>query len=492
MKKIRTILSGQWHLFCTTTGLRGFAYLHDSTKIWERILWLITISAGIFMTVWDVTELVLTFSSNPTITQLQMRSGRPFKLDNFTICIEFSAEKLHNFGLNVSNDDEISNFVRSIVHPNISVYYKQQFDLITESLKKFPISTGSLQFYFIDIVDVNFPKLIYVTTMLLIQTIRSEFYPAMQVSESLKVLANFYQQHNIMLPDLMQTVGGSLMCAMGLTIGIKDLTNDYTTVRYCLPEKITWFGPNPFYEPNKNQLCFGLAQPETLSFYSRTNRLRMKLLYSNIFEERETLDSISLHFGPDPLKFPEIENLYFIDLGMSNTAFIKVEGMYRLMPNGNSKCQNEFSMVTCKLERVTACIERRNLCSPRFSYFLNHQQYNKSCDSISYATNEIINEFHTWTSEYEFKTKCIQDCNPPCVRKLYGLAQKVWEPKTNVTRFELATESFIFPFFEEKSAITFRQFLAQLGGNLSLWMGAGFLILLHLITFIIKIPLAFT
>ncbi len=51
--------------------------------------------------------------------------------------------------------------------------------------------------------------------------------------------------------------------------------------------------------------------------------------------------------------------------------------------------------------------------------------------------------------------------------------------------------SFVYPTFQEVPALTTKQFLAQLGGNLSLWLGSSFLVLVHMLVFLVRMTITY-
>ena len=67
-----------------------------------------------------------------------------------------------------------------------------------------------------------------------------------------------------------------------------------------------------------------------------------------------------------------------------------------------------------------------------------------------------------------------------------------YERKSSQTEVKIYPVSFLYPRMEEIEAMTAKQFLAQLGGNLSLWIGASFHVLVHMVLFIVTLPFSQT
>jgi len=85
-------------------------------------------------------------------------------------------------------------------------------------------------------------------------------------------------------------------------------------------------------------------------------------------------------------------------------------------------------------------------------------------------------------------TICAKNCLRDCETRLLSLYAIPYEVVNNTgTILSVAVDPFLYPYVEEFELIDLRQYLGSLGGNLSLWLGASFIVLLHLVVFILKI-----
>ena len=58
----------------------------------------------------------------------------------------------------------------------------------------------------------------------------------------------------------------------------------------------------------------------------------------------------------------------------------------------------------------------------------------------------------------------------------------------NITMIDLFADPFTFSEYHEVLILEGRQLLSALGGNLSFWIGASMLALLHIVVFIARMP----
>lgn len=94
------------------------------------------------------------------------------------------------------------------------------------------------------------------------------------------------------------------------------------------------------------------------------------------------------------------------------------------------------------------------------------------------------------TKTYRPFPECSKVCTRNCEYKIYGYSvNNAPINEANKTTVILLADPFVYPFYEEYLLIEARQFLGTLGGNLSFWFGASFLVLLHVLVFLIRIPI---
>lgn len=153
-------------------------------------------------------------------------------------------------------------------------------------------------------------------------------------------------------------------------------------------------------------------------------------------------------------------------------------------------------MLACR----SAYITEHCGCEPIFSTFLTRIITDRKGCRPKLNPKELTIPGFTKSEECRNITKsklrlsCDRLCKEPCERKIWGLSVKEYHDEIlnssghNFTSLEIYIDSFIYPLFEEKYLTETKQFLSQLGGNLSLWIGASFLVLFHIGVFIAKLP----
>lgn len=499
IKMVSASYQNIWQSFCAATGIRGFSFLYNSQTRAEKILWSVAILIGAILTITDVVESIRSFSSNPTVTKMRLINEFPFNINEMNLCALYRSKDLKSFGLNISRPTDIKTFLSAFNDSNVTDFVNANLNFIRKSLNNHLAIVD--QYDSDGVVDAKFPKLIYLSSVLISSLMRDELFlnPDEKsdltwgyspydkgLEESVEILRYFYLSNNFPMNRLMRIVPAAMWCLMGLQVnhGIRD---DMITMHNCAEELVSWFG---YVSTGFNiKLCTKI-RPE-MGVYQNSESFEataITLKVRNVFVDNYGTD-LYLHVGPDIVMHPQMENVVLMTLMEWKWVYIKVLGFYKSQASPKEPCSDQVSTINCFFRAATEFVLQNCGCVPLFSSFLDRKFRNLSCDEV----NGTDHTSKVWcgNSKAQVLRTLKTNCQLPCARKVYNFETAVF-PTSNITdgtsALVLAVNSYVYPQFEEVSSTSTKQFLAQLGGNLSLWLGASFLVLVHMLVFFIQIP----
>lgn len=428
-------LKTHWDAFCQSTGLKGFNFLINSQTLYERLIWCLAIIAAACITIADVYDTIMNYSSGATTTKLRMDYDKPFQMKFATICLSFHIDEVNSHELNEFNFE-------SIVNSNFSA--KSFIALINQLF-------GEME---AELEIAGFERF-------------QSFIPNQQVNLN---------------EDLIKTLGAYMWQSMDFKFEISEIPLP-TEIRPWKVDKdqISWFGPSPL--ENFSILCVKFEDP--INFKTRVTHMRSSFDFSKFFGDENLNFRVGLpmlFFEPDLMFSPDLENAIGNKVGQTIEASGRRLGRYKMISSSHAPCSKENSQINCRLKCAAERIFSQCGCWPLFSvFFLSNQADKNICQNL--------NQVNSCKSRLpSSEDVCIHKCFPPCDRQIYSFSYDNIPSGSNITQYLLSIESFIYPTLEEIRAVNARQLMAQLGGNLSLWLGASFIVLLHIVIYLLKLP----
>lgn len=519
--------------FCCTTGIRGFSFIKNSINLTEKILWISVVVVCIGLTTWDVTETFKKYLSHPTSTKIMVMANKSISLGDPTMCIEMDVGHFNTAGWNLRNETEMDEFI-STLPSNFAIEKYISAELSDESfdIRNIPASEAnnrsSPAYKFLQFKPTNrrIRPIIALTTAVLSALIRHESLSGGQLSSFTWSPTSFinyevqfiedsrsqsiFKFFTFLLKDpnlnLTSLVGwtANLLCRMldiQLIIQRYDKAEAKTLTKLgspCSLESVTWLGFPPLTDPQNEVLCVKL-----------TGVFDTAMRFSSTLETtRVSLDPTGLYDGPTrPLQihfdFSGAQAVTHMSQNIMSiaqqpkivTSVVQILGHYKQLSTSAKPCTALTTFSRCRIECRMNFIQDKCGCRP--ISWMHSSSSLAPCEQVANVTSKRQFPFISADSDCLKFTLveqpdeiCSKGCQRECERillSLYTLSEN--NKDDNNTQLELSIDPFVYPFFEEFELIDFRQFLGTLGGNLSFWLGASFIVLLHVIIFIIRIPI---
>lgn len=450
----------QWKIFCSTTGIKAFAFLLNSKTKVERYTWGFVIFVGSSMTFYDVVVSSQHFFKNPTMTQMTVKSDSPFELGGLTLCVDMPQMK-------EMSDNEFDQVLLSAANlKNFTSFLQQEINSIKTSNKK---------------PNESFTNFVTFMLALLKQMEINNILPSFKghnwKSPKLRFLVDKMQP----IDQFIKLLGASLWAQMNLSV---VLNVDYVPGNQtdCIsPEFTSFLGRSPieYYPLNQRSMICNKLPAETRSFMSRLTNLEVSFDSSNIDKSNISfLMIVGTTFFPSS----SAENWMLGIYEYSNVFNTIRTGTFQSISRPERLCEVQkrplsTSILTCFQSKI----QNKFGCDPLFSSFLGNK-LEKLCDL------NVLNS--TYMEQHRIRSirECRLESRLPCERQIFTFTNTEKSSTPNRSSLKLFIETATYPFFEEVPSLSFRQFLGQLGGSLSLWIGGSFLVLLHLVVFLFQLP----
>lgn len=442
------ILKDQWQQFCYTTGIRGFLFLSKSETIHERLLWGVALLICFVVTINDVVSTVKLYVEVPTNVNLKVVTTPEYNMSNLTLCYAIDQNLFPNAG---SSGD-------LIIKKNYTKYFDDLILIIKNNqlnlLKDSDFETIYQAMYYVAVVFEN------------------ELHDSTNSNSSTIIMkSNLYNASTIA-----KKLGALLWCLSELKVNKFNSTFEWTLYDHCLESQIAWFGVSPF--ANHIESCMTLAK-ESLSFTTFHWNLKIQIQIVDLLPPK--FPQLAIHLSPDPVMSYELPDVLLVEYGRSHAINVKLIGEYHSLTTKENACMTQDSLINCYLNCRIEYFQQSCSCIPAFATFIPSYSYNvdQSCEGL----NQSALCFNRTDRAIAYN-KCIKgNCYQPCKIQLNSVtvATKDNHDTANTTNIQLVAKVMAYPIFQEMYSFGARQFLAQLGGNLSLWLGASFLVLLHIL-----------
>lgn len=464
-----------WRNFCQTTGMKGFTFYYQSETYVEKLLWGSALLFCFSMTTIDLVETWRNYLEFPTTTKLSMVIDKPFNLSNLTICLPYALSDLENYSVNIDDCKLVDTVLMQFADINVTRLMEEQL------LDLWSYVRDNDQFE----LAKNFSQLVYITHTMLDSMVQTYLFINRSDHEHavcLPTMRKFYDGYK--LDEILRLTAALQLCTAGFYVKL----GLYLPENHCNTEQISWLGG---VQKDPNQLCV-VIKHSALSFPDGRASLLLQFNSNRLFRSY-SYSSAYLLFAGDRFVTSQIDQWTSAEFGASNDVDLQLLGHFK--PSTKLQCIHSSPM-ECVLKCRAEYINFHCNCKPIFAAVMPFWHSDKQwCyrGNISNETSECQNltTYLRWMDNCRDKKCALPQCHGEKVYSLVvGSASMLTEANNqkNLTQVYIYIQSFVYPTFIEVPALNFRQFLAQLGGNLSLWLGASFLVVIHLLVVLLKLP----
>lgn len=504
------------------TGIKAFAFLKSSVCPLERFLWGIVLAITIALTINDITNTFKKYFAEPTVTNVEVKRNHSFTLHDPVLCVQYDSETMET---TIDIDDE--NLLRQILSvlddkTDIIGYFESELyrmrniseaqDYTEAYLRKTPDLS-------VLVPDKKFWNLLYVTQRMLSYIIRAENWIRGHKSTeieatSIEKIFRYFHQKGTSFEKLWKTVG-ALMCQISDLIIIKirhdrhngTITHDVNLP--CIPHQVTWLGGSPFDNSAIEKVCVKLGG-DSFYYKIRDDHNLITLSPQNLLSDTGLNEKVrrrlkvTVDFEADRVTTTMSQNLLEILSTNQVVATTTVLGHFKSLSTRHHECSSHLKYLDCRSLCRAEYIENNCGCWALSWVDLfkshKHRQMPQLCPGIQEKEVPKLHYFHFQRnspsceqlfSSYDPDMVCYKECYENCEQWILSFRYSQFtEPigDDNLTMIDLFVDPFSFPQFDVSLAFEGRAVLAALGGNLSFWIGASLLALLHVIVFICRMP----
>lgn len=266
----------------------------------------------------------------------------------------------------------------------------------------------------------------------------------------------------------------------------------------CKPSGISWLGLPPALFLDKEAMCVQLG-PGVATFSRSSESLIVtqtaNALYNFDYELNAT-GYIYVNFHDDFVSV-ESHNVLWIPVGSAMGVDIIIAGHYKEISSSSDACGFE-SLAFCYLQCRMSFIVKFCRCKPLSFRRFWHLDLPVCGHNISISPNESILGRNPQCLLVHRETvpdkACSRTCKRPCDYKIFSFStyddksvKKKYHGANVTTIISFSVDPFTYPLIEEFPIMTYRQFIAAIGGNFNFYLGINFISLLHIIIFLFKL-----
>lgn len=474
-------MSSAFDHFSSSTGIKAFVFAsHAKSKI-EVFFWYFLIILGTFLTCMDVVIVVQNYLCFPAGTKINLIHNATLNFGEPTLCIMITLPSV-----NLSTN-EVSELLKNIIN----------FDFLLDANQSGPLLNGYNDYW--NLLSILVSDTVAVEESVFTQEMDIKF-------DSVSHLFNYSSEKSAMVSKHMHSLNISLRTVAGM-VGVNFCKKyrvrahfyNYTgennipssQFELCESQYVTWFGYTPEIHDD-HSLCIKLPN-KMFTFASNQDFSSIKWIEPDVNEKmvKESERFGSIEFFGGPLHLQGSENVLWIPLYTGLTIGLRLTGQYQEMNHQKSPCGADLRS-NCQMRCRYQFIRSKCGCQPLFDD--ENDGKLPICGSFNSLNSKslAVPGFNLSNPEcYQIKLsfqpdyKCASKCYPPCA---YAVLASTYMPgkKTDEiggTRVALFVETFRFHQITEIALISVRQFFSSIGGCLSLYLGASFIVLIHIVVF---------
>lgn len=463
--------------FSTKTGIRGFSFAYSAKNKVEKFMWSVIIIVSLGLTCWDVHDTVKNFTSFPTGTKVSVIDNSTISLGKPTFCIPF-ANPFDNLGeWQDANSTEIEEFFKLAYSVAQTANWSDKIAQLNQSTVRF----ASLSLTMLD----NINRAIYYTL---------HGYPSYNYkwgyhtfvgvesfvngTEQVVAAANWLRGAKISFLKLTKIVG-KLVCKL-----VKFQM--WATAARILPPfgcdqiETTWIGEQST-NPTASFICYRLPQ----NYFEFSLAVDVTLISYEMplsFRAESDADYAGIDFSEQITILPRVPNIFRFATGTQVIGQVSISAKFKMISHSYkpcssvtagtcvTECRNSFIAKWCRCQTIPILYEKDSQL-PECTPDLLDDSANSKCLQIR--------------SDHSPDPNCTLGCYKQCefYSIIYTYVPGPNSISANLTQVNILVDPFSYTLFEEMFSITTKQFLGFLGGNLSLYLGASFIVLFHAVVF---------
>lgn len=504
--------------------MKAISFITTSEYTIEAILWAILIGIFAGLTIWNVTDTVNRYQRRETLTRVEAKNMREANYHNPVLCVDYGNNSVslvtrterERFLFELNQSSNYLNFLISgsvqfdSAAKNISVRHCEDVDCyisMVESYKKFVSVDKKLS----TLVEIAALAVSYLTAM---ENSLSESIEDLGLSTQIKTIENSTLTYSVLDRLLLENRGkmdqlsyvvGSILChKMTVLTGyhIDSRFNSRRSFRLespCTIENQVWLGLTPFEKYN-SYLCVNVTLAEMFSFkLAEGKRAHIYLNSTAIYQaddsdiySREGFFQSYVDFAGERLKNIASLNVLTLLANMTTNAKVEMIGHYKNFHHpDNPKCTKAFAYGDCSGYCIFRNTYRHCECWPSSWNRLIRWENQTKISTCSLETYVAEKKFtpcaQLIASRAEEISQCQQArCKPRCDYTLLHFETSVEPNADGVTFARISPRGFIYHEVEEFLSMDLRAFFSALGGSLSLYIGASFIAIIHVVTYILR------
>lgn len=463
-----------FHEFARSTGIRGFSFAIVAKTFPEKLMWYSIIIICCLATCWDVYDTVTIFLQFPTGTKVTIVSNQSIQLGEPTICVPMITTPETLGDLQMANSSTVVDFLEDfydIFAENSTLNETvEQKDFIQYVTLMVSVLTISSKFQYLVSEDFSLYRYNYGFSRHHIEN-----------EETVKAAAVWFRNHSITIERLKQTAGVLLCYLYKLRVYTYMIADDYT----CDHKRITWIGMQ-YAIQRTDHFCF-TAPSDYFKFHSTAESTSISYERPAFFGKPQEVnfdyDYVAVDFTGQLVALPRVPSILYSTSETQATIQIQINGEYKQIRRANNLCSNDEHEGSCLLDCRNQFILKFCNCSPMYQLPTRKGMIFREC-SVDHLA-QLFDSNSTDCRNITFKDEdlypdCAKSCNARCQ---YFTVSFFHIPMThsdsNLTYLILYVDPYKFAVFEEIPLISAKQFMGSLGGNLSLYLGASFMVLFH-------------
>lgn len=524
--------------FTHLTDIEALHYITDAGYKVETVLWTVLVAACIGLTLRNVSETVGKFCQRGTKTVIDVAYRKQVKLPSPTICVAFddstilpTVAELQLFN-NIT--DSFLTYLANASHKfneaakwepdrweivlgtrSVDTYY-YQFLLRNQNLNQnqntsegyvnkvnqdptlFTLTDmanyflGGITFYensatayknmlFANFSDFRFKSLDAVGLN----------YGGDLANDSIKIFRKLASETNRTTAELRRLVGSIICHQLSIVTGTFIYDRDsyrngnVTFDSPCKLENQLWLGPSPLDDYFINYFC--VKTSDDLFNFNSTSRKDVHL-YLNTSSE-----SVILDFSGEHIYNGFSRNAMRLETGSTRSEMTLTGEYENLYDPYNPQCDEKFGYADCTGNCIGNLLMKYCNCWPSSWIHLLPEAGIPVCSIwtfVNETTTEMCSNYFLSSSMGDEISECQDLCKPICSYSLLSFVNKFeklgkFEVKDNTRFISFTVKNFLSQRTVESLEMDTKDFIAALGGSLSVFMGVSLIATVHAVSYVI-------
>lgn len=509
-------------LFASTTVIRAFSFIKASRLETERIFWICLVIVFIGLTMNDVRNSVVKYLGEPTVSHLTISKNNSIFFKDPTICFVMDLNFV-KFKIDLTNITIVDRILQKFESKNITKLFDEYINMNYQSnpvqmdLKNETSFQTKMKLLNTTMTDSDFLSFLYATTMVMDNIVTAETsvgalndsnrnnwglrdpttnFIISSTSFSLFKINQFLMKKSPDYKLLIKQVS-ALLCAQLNAKFFQAFRTFLVVETPCIPANAYYFGIYPL-SPSR-LLCMQVLGSQNFIFRYSENPAGAIFDVRNFYSEGYPSDLVFiLDFAGS---FGARNRAYSLktNLAASISTTTTINGLYLSKSLNRRPCLIDSPYGNCYVNCRAFKIQKLCKCDP-LSTFRLQTSHQPICGTVS-----LFDVKNQWRIPRITEMACSNlsifglddsDCDVICPESCETLllSHRI-DPSQNESVFvdynfimiqEIST--FTFPLVVETLSMELRDLITSLGANLSIWLGASFLALIHIIVFFVKIP----